>query len=140
MKNLRPFLFALTALFMATAAHAQQTNVKATVPFDFVVGNRAYPAGEYSVKTIGDGEKILRIDNTQSGKVEMVRSNTCAQLAPSDTTKLVFHRVGDSYFLYQIWSEGNTQGREFPMSRTELQISQNREKPELVIVAANISR
>jgi hypothetical protein len=140
MKNLRPFLFALTALFMAAAAHAQQTNVKATVPFDFVVGNRSYPAGEYSVKTIGEGEKTLRIDNTQSGKAEMVRSNTCAQLNPSDMTKLVFHRVGDNYFLYQIWSAGNTQGREFPMSRTELQISQNREKPELVIVAANISR
>jgi hypothetical protein len=139
MKNLRSFFLALTALFMATAAHAQQTNVKATVPFDFVVGNRAYPAGEYSVKTIGDGEKILRIDNAQSGKAEMVLSNTCAQLKPSDMTELVFHRVGGNYFLYQIWNAGNTQGREFPMSRTEIQISQNRENPELVIVAANIS-
>jgi hypothetical protein len=105
-----------------------------------VVGNRAYPAGEYSVKTIGDGAKTLRIDNTQSGKAEMLRSNTCDQLKPLDKTKLVFHRVGDSYFLYQILTEGNSARREFPMSRTELQVSQNHEKPELVIVAANISR
>ena len=61
MKNLRPFFFALTALFMATAAHAQHESVKATVPFDFVVGNRAYPAGEYSVKTMGQGDITLRI-------------------------------------------------------------------------------
>jgi hypothetical protein len=140
MKNLRYFFLALTALGMATAAHAQQTNVKATVPFDFVVGNRAYPAGEYSVKAIDQSDVILRIDNTQSAKAEMVLSNACTKSAPSPTTNLVFHRVGDGYFLYQIWTEGNTQGREFPMSRTETQISQNREKPELVIVAANISR
>jgi hypothetical protein len=140
MKNLRPFLFALTALFMATAAHAQHESVKATVPFDFVVGNRAYPAGEYSVKTMGQGDITLRIDSTQEAKTGIVNSYTCSQLNPSDKTKLVFHRVGDSYFLYQIWTAGDSEGREFPMSRTEIQLSQNREKPELVIVAANISR
>ena len=140
MKNLRPFLFAFAALFMATAAQAQHENVKATVPFEFVVGDRPYPAGEYSVQTIGQNDITLRIDNTQEAKTSMVNSNTCAQLNPSDKTKLVFHKVGDNYFLYQIWTEGNSAGREFPMSRIEIQISQNREKPELVIVAANISR
>jgi hypothetical protein len=139
MKNLRYFVLAFTALFMATAAHAQQTNVKATVPFDFVIGNRAYPAGEYSVRTIGKGDETLRIENAAEGKSEMVLSNACAQLEPSETTKLLFHRVGDSYFLYQIWREGNSRGREFPKSRTEIQISQNHLTPEVVIVAANIS-
>ncbi len=140
MKNLRPLSFALAALLMATAAHAQHENVKATVPFDFVVGDRPYPAGEYSVQTIGQNDTTLRIDNTQEAKTSMVNSNTCSQLKPSDKTKLVFHKVGDSYFLYQVWTEGNSEGREFPMSRIEIQISQNRENPELVIVAANISR
>jgi hypothetical protein len=139
MKNLRYFFLAFTALFMAAAAHAQQTNVKATVPFDFVLDNHVYPAGEYSVKTIGNSEKTLRIDSSKQAVSSMVLSNACVQLEPSDTTKLVFHRVGDTYFLFQIWREGYSQGREFPMSRTEIQISQNREKPELVIVAANIS-
>lgn len=46
MNNLRSVLFALIVLLMATAAQAQQTNVKAKIPFDFVVGDRAYPAGE----------------------------------------------------------------------------------------------
>jgi hypothetical protein len=140
MKNLRSFFLAFAALFMATAAHAQQQYVKANVPFDFVVGNRAYPAGEYYVKAIGEGSAVLLIDNRQEAKTGMVLSITCAQLSPSDNTKLVFHRVGNSYFLSQMWTAGNTQGWEFPMSRTEIQISQNREKPEMVIVAANISR
>jgi hypothetical protein len=139
MRNLRSLLFGIAVLAMATAAQAQ-TAVKATVPFDFVVGNRVYTAGEYTVKSIGTTTTTLRIDNTQEGTGGFVNSNTCREVAPSGMTKLVFHRVGDNYFLYQIWIEGNSAGREFPMSRTETQISQNREKPELIIVAANISR
>lgn len=138
MKNLRSFLFALAVLAMATAAHAQ-TAVKATIPFDFVVGNHAYSAGEYTLKSVGSGTTTLRIDSTRDGDAAFVNSISCARLNPSDTTKLVFHRVGDNYFLSQIWIEGNSSGREFPVSRAETMISQNREKPETVIVAANIS-
>jgi hypothetical protein len=140
MKNLRSLFFGLTVLAMATAAQAQsQTTVKANIPFDFTVGNRAYPAGEYSVKSIGSSDKTLRIDNTQEGTAEIILSNTCVKNAPAAKTMFVFHRVGNNYFLSQIWTEGNTTGREFPLSRSEVQIAQNREKSELVIVAANIS-
>jgi hypothetical protein len=47
--------------------------------------------------------------------------------------------LGDSYFLYQVWTEGNTTGREFRMSKAQVQLAKNNSKPELVIVAANIS-
>jgi hypothetical protein len=47
--------------------------------------------------------------------------------------------LGDSYFLYQIWTEGSSSGREFPMSKTQVQLAKNDSKPELVVVAANIS-
>jgi hypothetical protein len=50
----------------------------------------------------------------------------------------VFRRLGDNYFLYQVWTEGNTFGREFPMGKAEMQVAKNYSKPELVIVAANI--
>ena len=52
MKNLRSILLALTVLLLATAAQAQTTNVKASIPFNFVVGNHAYSAGEYTVKSM----------------------------------------------------------------------------------------
>jgi hypothetical protein len=59
---------------------------------------------------------------------------------PSKETKLVFHRMGGLYFLYQVWTAGNDTGREFPKGRIEVQMAQNRETPEVVIVAALISR
>jgi hypothetical protein len=139
MKNLRSVLFALTVLLMATAAQAQSTtNVKANVPFDFVVGDHAYPAGEYSLESMSNGIAI-RIDDREQAATGIALSRACSGSAPANSTKLVFHRVGDNYFLYQIWTEGNLSGREFSKSRAEVQLAQNHEKPGLVIVAANIS-
>ena len=140
MKHLRSILFAFTALLLATAAHAQSTNVTASVPFDFVVADHAYPAGDYAVKSISDTGVPILIRNTEEAEKGIVLSNPCSANKPSSTTRLVFHRMGDHYFLYQIWQEGNTTGREFPISKTELQLARNSDKPELVIVAANLTR
>jgi hypothetical protein len=43
--------------------------------------------------------------------------------------------LGDNYFLYQIWTEGNSAGRQFRVSEKEVQLAKNYSKPELVIVA-----
>jgi hypothetical protein len=139
MKTLRSVLFALAVLVVATAAQAQQTKVKANIPFDFVVGDRAYPAGEYALNSVTSNGIVIRIDNTEEGFAGTTLSNPCTGITPSASTKLVFHRVGDYYFLYQIWTEGNLSGREFSKSRTEVQLARNYEKQERVIVAANIS-
>ncbi len=140
MKNLRSILFVLTALLMATAAQAQQTNIKASVPFDFVVGNQAYPAGDYSVKSLSENGVPILIHNDQESLKGIALSNTCTSLRASGATKLVFHRLGDRYFLYQVWTQGNSAGREFRMSKTEVQLAQLLPKTELVIVASNINR
>ena len=63
MKNLRSVFFVLAAILLVPAARAQQNGVKADVPFDFVVGNRAYPAGEYLLKAALDDGGIIRIEN-----------------------------------------------------------------------------
>jgi hypothetical protein len=139
MNYLRSVLIATSALLMATAAQAQQTRVQANVPFDFVVGDRAYPAGEYSLKSVLDSGTVLRIENMQEVAGANVSSITCTSLMRPETTKLVFRRMGDYYFLYQVWTAGNLSGREFPRSRTEVQLAQNNVKSDIVIVAANIS-
>ena len=139
MKHLRSVLFVFTALLLATAAHAQSTNVTASVPFDFVVANQAYPAGDYAVKSISNTGVPILIRN--SDKAEgLALSVACSSVKPSTTTKLVFHRMGGQYFLYQVWQEGNTIGREFRLSKTEKQLARNSSQPEIVIVAANLTR
>ncbi len=135
MKKLRSILAALAVLLMATAAHAQQSKVTATVPFNFVVGDRAYPAGDYSFSSDGS---VLRITNGE--KSELMLSQACESLNPSADTKLIFHSMGGNYFLWQIWVAGNSIGRQLPRSHTEARLAQNHVKSESVIVAANIAR
>jgi hypothetical protein len=138
MKNLRSILLALTVLLLATAAQAQTTNVKASIPFDFVVGDHVYSAGEYTVKSMSQNSSTIRIDNADESEKGITLSDACSSGRPATGTKLVFQRLGNNYFLYQIWTEGNSLGREFPMSKKEVQLAKN-DSPELVIVAANIS-
>lgn len=139
MKSLRLVLSALTVLFLAASAHAQ-TKVKADVPFDFVVGDRLYHAGEYSLKPANDLGSVIRIENAQELPVGNILSNACSASTPSAQTKLVFHRMGNMYFLYQIWKEGDSSGREFPRGKSETRLAQLHDGPDTVIVAANISK
>jgi hypothetical protein len=138
MKSLRSILFALTVLLLASAAQAQQTSVHANVPFDFVIGNHAYPAGEYALKSAQANGVLIRVDNVQESTSRITLSDACTSVERSTSTKLVFHRVGDSYFLYQVWEQGSTSGRQFQVGRAERQIAQNHEKSKVVVVAANI--
>ena len=140
MKTLRSILFVLAAILLVPAARAQQRVVKADVPFDFVVGNRAYPAGEYTLRAALNDSAIIRIENMNEVSAAFALSNACSKGTPSPETKLVFHRMGGHYFLYQVWTAGNSTGREFPKGRIEIQLAQNHEKPEVVMVAAVISR
>ena len=140
MKHLRSILFAFTALLLATAAYGQSTNVTASVPFNFVVGDHAYPAGDYVVQSISDTGSPILIRNTDQSENGVALSNTCSSGKPASTTKLVFQRMGNQYFLYQVWREGSTEGREFRISKTEMRLVRNSDKPELVIVAANLTR
>jgi hypothetical protein len=138
MKNLRSILLASTVLLLATAAQAQTTNVKASIPFDFVVGDHAYSAGEYTVKSMNQSGVPIRIDNADESEKGIILSNACQKGQPAAGTTLVFQRLGDNYFLYQVWTKGSSLGREFPRSKVEVQLAKNSE-PELVIVAANLS-
>ena len=140
MKNLRSVLFVLAAILLVPAARGQQNGVKADVPFDFVVGNRAYPAGEYTLRAALNNSGVIRIEKMTEVSASFTPSNPCSKAVPSTETKLVFHRMGGHYFLYQVWTAGDLTGREFPKGRIEVELAQNHETPEAIIVAAVISR
>src|SRR5215469_16403111 len=140
MKNLRYALLTLGVLLAATAVRAQETKVRANIPFDFIVGDRAYPAGQYALNSLPGDDAVIRIDGDPEVKTVHLLSNSCQSASPSKETKLVFRRMGENYFLHQVWLAGNTGGREFQKSRTEVLLAKNHEKPETVIVAANITK
>ena len=116
-------LMVIVGLAMASAAVANgQTGrqVKAQVPFDFIVAGKTLRAGQYDVLNMSSGGEALSI-KTANGKSEaMLLTSPVIDNHQQDTNaKLVFHKYGDTYFLSQVWLSGRANGREIAKSKQE---------------------
>jgi hypothetical protein len=115
-------LLLIVAIAFATAvvsANAQsRTDVVANIPFEFVVGEKSLPAGEYSVKTATVGSPALAIQNLKNGASALRLSEPTDQSKTRTSARLVFHRYGPRYFLAQVWT-GESIGRKIIKSREE---------------------
>ena len=133
------FVGVLGLLLVAACANAQTLGVTANVPFDFVVNKATMPAGEYSVKAISESSAAaLALRNRDSNSTMIALSNEARSLNPSQETKLVFHRYGERYFLSQIWVAGERSGREFAVSKREVEMAKNVQRDQDVIVLAEL--
>src|SRR5262245_23621172 len=129
-KRVYQVLTALTlfAVAMVPATQAQSIMLKASIPFDFVVGEKQLPSGEYHVKSISQGTTMIQSVNSGSSAVVLTSAAQAAKIL--DVGKLVFNRYGDQYFLSKIWVPGSDSGRELPKSRLEREIAaRSTEKP-----------
>ena len=138
MKKSFSFILVAASLLLASGANAQALHVKANVPFDFTAGNTVYAAGNYDIVGTFSMDPVLKLDSGDKMNQGFVMPHKCASLEPAKKTVLVFRRVGDEYFLYRIWTEGNSTGRELPTPKRETQLARNGEKSDEIIVAANI--
>ena len=99
------------------AVHAQ-TSMNASVPFAFTVGDKQLPSGAYEVRDVGRGTLIA----TRDGEFKVLGIYSYAGPAKPGETKLVFDKVGDKYFLRQIWTSVHGQGLQLPESKLEKEI------------------
>ena len=96
-QNLFPLLaIPLLATGLASAQIGQQA-VKARIPFDFTAGNKALPAGQYRVAAISALGTLSVIGG--GSELAMVNSHAVQANAALTSTKLIFRRYGDQYFL-----------------------------------------
>ena len=108
---------------LAVSAKAQ-TNGRialiANIPFQFSIGNKSLPAGEYTVRSISDPSSnvLLRIQSRDGKTCAMLQTSTVEGKA-QERAKLVFHRYGNQYFFAQAWVDGDSTGLEPQKSRAE---------------------
>ena len=118
-KSICVSLLALSVLVsMATVAPAYAKSVdgiKTQVPFDFYIGDRLAPAGEYAVTSLTGDESALRICNGRQGNTVLTNS---ASERGEGRSRLVFHKYGDQYFLTAVWGADNM-GRRLPETKRE---------------------
>jgi hypothetical protein len=115
-------LMLIVALALATAAvsaNAQSRNeVMANIPFEFVVGDKTLPAGEYQVRMLNEARDAVVIQGTGNGKSAIRLSASTEESKKRAHARLVFHCYGQRYFLAQVWS-GETVGRGLAKSNQE---------------------
>jgi len=131
----RKLFVAAIVIAMALALNANaQNKARANVPFDFIVGDKVLPAATYDISEVNANAIAIRAH--RSAESAMV------QFQPADgkhhmQAKLVFHKYGDRYFLYQIWDADSVglQVRESKLEKEQALADNQASAPQEVVVA-----
>jgi hypothetical protein len=109
----------LCALFGATAAQAQNYSIRVDVPFQFMAGEKMYPAGDYRL-TVDGAVHTLTIRPKANTSINMVPLTPGFQRRTGgDLEKgmVRFTKAGDLHVLNGVWRGGAADGNVTYMSR-----------------------
>jgi len=94
----------LIAMFSVAPTQAQTNRlIAASVPFNFVIGDRTLPAGEYIFMLVQTGgSDTVKIQSTDGHITAFVLTRASRVKVSQAEPKLVFNRYADQYFLSQV--------------------------------------
>ena len=119
MKNIAAIALFIAATFIAAGpATAQDHLVRATVPFNFTVGDQTLPSGTYTITSEINSPYLLALHNSDK-KVFFYSLGEPDQSNPRHDNILVFHRYGNQYFLSDIRSNGTGLNLHFAPTNAE---------------------
>jgi hypothetical protein len=119
----------IAALLAASTAVGQsnQGDTIADIPFAFTVANHTLPPGRYTVTRWN--EQALKLVNSQN-QGAFALNHKVEGRAP-ESSKMVFHRYGNAYFLSEIWVAGSRTGDRVVRSRPEKELAGKRTEMEI---------
>lgn len=112
-RNARIFtLFVSVVLSMAAAAQAQYVarTIKANVPFEFLVGSKQFPAGDYFL--VSNGQLDMQLRDAQSRTLAIFHTKPVESSTRPSKPKLEFLVTGGDHVLSRVWQEGENRGQE----------------------------
>jgi hypothetical protein len=131
----------LSLCFGAVAANAQvesDATVEANISHSFVVEKTTLPAGKYTISAADpDADPgVMQIRSADGRTVVLFETDGAINKQTPDKTELVFDKVGDTYFLSEIFVSGDDTGSKLPKSRMEERLEGNGMKAETHSIAA----
>ena len=133
MKYMLGTFLGLTLALSAAPGQAQdEAKIKATIPFNFVVGNKELKAGDYVIESLLANNALQF--RSEDGDVQQI-----AFTVPIETNRtgnherLLFHHDGDQYFLSQVWLSGDENGHELIPGAQEKKAATNRSTRDQVV-------
>ena len=110
----------MTALVSNAQSRSQQ--LRAHIPFDFVVGDKTLPAGEYVVGTMtGNSDDAIVVRSCDGKRIAMRLTSGVQARTRNERGKLTFYRgdVDKIYYLKDIWKSGAAEGRQLLPSKAQ---------------------
>ena len=128
--------FCLLVVGGGIVANAQVNTVpelEINVPFAFAVGDTRLPAGKYEITTPEDvSPNVLEIRSLDR-RMAVIFDTEAAETRGDqieNKTQIIFDKIGDQYFLRQIWVIGSSYGSELSRSRMEKRLASGNTQPE----------
>jgi hypothetical protein len=145
MKKMVFTLLILISLFgigtLSTSAQVSDA-LEFNIPFEFTVAEKTFPAGNYIISPLGnysEGVFALRDQDHKRESVFLAENTEKAMI--SQKSELIFDKVGDHYFLSEIFEAGNATGERLPEPRLEKRLEKAAAKEQgiaqLIVVFAD---
>ena len=124
----------------ARAQNADHSSLTVRVPFEFVVGNRTFPAGTYKFRSLLNSVadhsniEILEVRNVEGGFYSAMVTDVVTEVERSHP-RLVFAHVGGRAVLSEVWEAGKPVGCRIQKRRDDMQAEAN-EKDKFTLTAS----
>lgn len=99
-------VFACLASASVWAKSVLNFRIQAKIPFDFQIGSKKFPKGEYTIESI-NSTGLMRISN-EKGKKSITFTAIQDKQNKKMKSRLGFRRYGEQYFLRKVWDGQDT--------------------------------
>ena len=134
-------LLAAGGAIRANAQALEEGTIEADVPFAFIVGEKTFPAGKYTLKRAdATNPGVLEISNEKGRGTIFFEAQPAQANEYPRQTNLVFDKIGDEYFLSEIWASDTNLGYRLPKTNAEKSLEGGDIKTELRSILAKVLR
>jgi hypothetical protein len=120
----------LFAVFAVTLVHGQ-TRIAVKVPFNFLISNRTFSAGQYLVSSF---RNQLTVQDSTGKTVFLGIANSVSGRHVGKTGQIVFHCYDNRCFLSAFWTPTRDEGNQLLPSRYETELAKHRERTEFALL------
>lgn len=132
----------LGAMFATNAQIESDATIKVNIPHSFVVNNTTLPPGNYTIKVADDYSSLNVLDiRSANGKMNVLFDTEPVNFERERRqSEVVFAKIGDSYFLSQVFLRGDESGNQVVKSKQQRRLEETGSVAERSSIAASMAK
>ncbi|HEV3207844.1 MAG TPA: hypothetical protein VGZ28_12885 [Terriglobales bacterium] len=136
-RTLTALLLGVLSLGPAARAQSIERVIKANIPFEFSVGRKTFPAGNYRLVSVSP--EVLQLRDAEGRVLTWILTNSVETPDAPGNPKLLFYGQDGRYVLTEVWHNDLTIGQQLPLPKSLEKVGR-RKAGHTEIVAAETAR